>query len=246
MLDVAYAMAPGGGQGGETNALFQFLPIILIFAVFYFLLIRPQQKKDKEHKTMLDNLKKGDAIITQGGLYGKIISITDQVVTVEIAEKVRVRVSRGSVSGLSAWGPSHRASSGCGWKSTSTRLAPETTPWAVTWNTSSRPSGAIARLLTECDGSMHTGSRVSRATMEFRGGTPQVKSYEPARDPRPQEPQDKESAQPHPGFPGARNGVTPGAHGSHRSPRSASGRTSRSTGDPRSHPARRRTAPGKS
>jgi preprotein translocase subunit YajC len=102
MLDVAYAMGPPGGQGGEPNAFFQFLPLILIFAIIYFLLIRPQQKKAKDHKIMLDNLKKGDAVITQGGLYGKIINITDQVITLEIAEKVRVRVSRGHVAGLAS------------------------------------------------------------------------------------------------------------------------------------------------
>lgn len=101
MTDVAYAMAPSSGQGGgDTSFIMGFLPMILIFAVFYFLLIRPQQKKAQEHKSMLENLKKGDGVITQGGLYGKVISLTDQVVTLEIAEKVRVRVSRAHISSL--------------------------------------------------------------------------------------------------------------------------------------------------
>jgi preprotein translocase subunit YajC len=100
MIDVAYAMGAPGGQGGDANALMGFLPMILIFGVFYLFLIRPQQKKAKEHKIMLENLKKGDAIITQGGIHGKITAISDQVLTVEIAPKVQVRVSRGHVSGI--------------------------------------------------------------------------------------------------------------------------------------------------
>jgi preprotein translocase subunit YajC len=99
MIDVAYAMAPGGQGGGDMNTLMGFLPMVLIFAVFYFLLIRPQQKKAKEHRTFLDNLKKGDSVITQGGLFGKVIGISDQVVTLEIADKVKVRVSRGHIAG---------------------------------------------------------------------------------------------------------------------------------------------------
>jgi preprotein translocase subunit YajC len=103
MIDVAYAMAPPGGQGGgDMNTLMGFLPMVLILGVFYFLLIRPQQKKAKEHRELLENLKRGDAVITQGGLYGKIANISDQVVTLEIADKVRVRVSRGSIAGLAA------------------------------------------------------------------------------------------------------------------------------------------------
>jgi preprotein translocase subunit YajC len=104
MIDLAYAMAPPGGQGGDTNALMGFLPMILIFAVFYFLLIRPQQKKAKDLKVMLDSLKKGDAIITQGGLHGKIVAISDQVLTVEIAPKVQVRVSRSHVAAIGGMG----------------------------------------------------------------------------------------------------------------------------------------------
>lgn len=105
MIDVAYAMAGPGGQGGsDMSTLMGFLPMVLIFGVFYFLLIRPQQKKAKEHRTLLENLKKGDAVITQGGLFGKITALSDQVITLEIADKVRVRVSRGSISGLAPSG----------------------------------------------------------------------------------------------------------------------------------------------
>ncbi|MFH1112543.1 MAG: preprotein translocase subunit YajC [Pseudomonadota bacterium] len=100
MIDVAYAMGAPGGQGGDANALMGFLPMILIFAVFYLLLIRPQQKKAKDHKVMLENLKKGDTIITQGGIHGRITAVADQVLTVEIAPKVQVKVSRGQVAGI--------------------------------------------------------------------------------------------------------------------------------------------------
>lgn len=105
MIDTAYAMAgPSGQGGGDLNTLMGFLPMILIFGVFYFLLIRPQQKKAKDHRTMLESLKKGDAVITQGGLFGKITALSDQVVTLEIADKVRVRVSRGHIAGLAPSG----------------------------------------------------------------------------------------------------------------------------------------------
>ncbi|HMK34421.1 MAG TPA: preprotein translocase subunit YajC [Desulfomonilaceae bacterium] len=105
MIDTAYAMAPAGGQGGgDLNTLMGFLPMILIFGVFYLLLIRPQQKKAKEHRNVLENLKKGDAVVTQGGLFGKITALSDQVITLEIADKVRVRVSRASIAGLAPSG----------------------------------------------------------------------------------------------------------------------------------------------
>jgi preprotein translocase subunit YajC len=73
------------------------LPLVLLFVVFYFLLIRPQQKKAKQQRSFLENLKRGDSVVTSGGLCGKITGITDNMVTLEIAEKVRVRVLKGSI-----------------------------------------------------------------------------------------------------------------------------------------------------
>jgi preprotein translocase subunit YajC len=74
------------------------LPLVLLFVVFYFLLIRPQQKRAKQQKAFLSNLKKGDRVVTSGGLYGTITGITDDAVTLEIAEKIRVKVTKGAVA----------------------------------------------------------------------------------------------------------------------------------------------------
>ena len=99
MIETAYAM--GGNFGGDAAGIGAFIPLILMFLIFYFLLIRPQQKRTKEHKEVLSNLKKGDMIITAGGIHGKITGLTDTIVTLEIADKVRVKVSRNQISGLS-------------------------------------------------------------------------------------------------------------------------------------------------
>ena len=71
-----------------------------MFVVFYFLLIRPQQQKAKEHRKMLANLKKNDEVITSGGLYGRVMTLSDDVVTLEIAPNVRVRVSRPQIASV--------------------------------------------------------------------------------------------------------------------------------------------------
>ena len=98
-MNIAHAMGNlgGAGQGGASNQLMAFMPLILLFVVFYFLLIRPQQKKAKQQKAFLENLKKGDEVVTSGGLYGKITGITNDTVTLEIAEKIRVRVTKSSI-----------------------------------------------------------------------------------------------------------------------------------------------------
>jgi preprotein translocase subunit YajC len=89
-----------GGVGASGGGFSAFIPLILMFGIFYFLLIRPQQKKSKQHREMIANLKKGDHIITSGGLHGRITGTTDTTLTVEIAEKVRVKVNRGNVMAL--------------------------------------------------------------------------------------------------------------------------------------------------
>jgi len=101
LIDIAYAMGQGGGAApGGAGGFSSFVPLILMFAIFYFLLIRPQQKKQKEHRDMIANLKKGDRIITSGGLHGRITGLDENILTVEIAEKVRVKVNRGNVAAM--------------------------------------------------------------------------------------------------------------------------------------------------
>ncbi len=98
--DVAYAMGASNGGGGGMGSLTSFLPLILMFVVFYFLLIWPQQKKAKAHRQVLANLQKGDNVVTASGIHGQITGLTDTTVTLEIAEKVRIKVSRSAVAGV--------------------------------------------------------------------------------------------------------------------------------------------------
>jgi preprotein translocase subunit YajC len=101
LFNIAYAMGQtGAGAQGGAGGFASFIPLILMFVIFYFLLIRPQQKKSKEHKEMISNLKKGDRIITSGGIYGRITGVSEATLTVEIADKVRVKVARGNVGAV--------------------------------------------------------------------------------------------------------------------------------------------------
>ena len=93
----AYAQAAGGGTGGS---LISFLPIILMFVVLYFLMIRPQMKRQKEQKAMIDALGKGDEVITAGGILGKISKAGDAYVTIEIADGTEVVIQKASVTML--------------------------------------------------------------------------------------------------------------------------------------------------
>lgn len=91
-------MGQAGAQGGQAGGGFTaFVPLILMFVIFYFLLIRPQQKKAKEHQNMVNSLKKGDRVVTSGGIHGTIASLDDTTVTVEIAEKVKIKINRGNI-----------------------------------------------------------------------------------------------------------------------------------------------------
>jgi preprotein translocase subunit YajC len=85
-----------GGAGGGMGNLSIIFPILII-AIFYFLIIKPQQSKAKQHKAFMANLKKGDTVVTSGGLYGKITGITDDAITMEIAEKVRIKVAKNAI-----------------------------------------------------------------------------------------------------------------------------------------------------
>lgn len=95
MADIAYAMGSFGGGGGAGGGDLSFIIMMaVVFAIFYFLMIRPQQQKQKEIKKMRENLNHGDMVITAGGIHGKVTGLTDTIVTLEIAEKVRIKVSR--------------------------------------------------------------------------------------------------------------------------------------------------------
>lgn len=95
--DSIHLLAAAGGPGA-AGLLMQIAPFALIIIVFYFLLIRPQQQRAKQHKAMIDNLRKGDEVITQGGILGKITRVGDTEVTVELAEGVRVKVIKPTIA----------------------------------------------------------------------------------------------------------------------------------------------------
>jgi preprotein translocase subunit YajC len=97
----AYAQAAGGAAGGETNFLASMMPLVLIFVIFYFLLIRPQQKRAKEHKLMVENLRRGDQVVTAGGVLAKVTKvIDDNEAEVEIAQGVKVKVIRSTITAV--------------------------------------------------------------------------------------------------------------------------------------------------
>jgi len=93
----AQAAPAAAEQPGLLSAL---LPFVVLFVVFYFLLIRPQQKRAKEHKKMVDSLGKGDEVVTQGGLVGKVTDLGENFIEVEVADEVKVKIQRGSVAAV--------------------------------------------------------------------------------------------------------------------------------------------------
>lgn len=98
MFGVAYAQTPGAGPGGMD--LMSMLPLLLMFVLLYFLLMRPQMKRAKEHKQLLAGLQKGDEVITSGGTLGKVTSVSEQYVKVEIASGVEIVVQKPSVQSV--------------------------------------------------------------------------------------------------------------------------------------------------
>jgi preprotein translocase subunit YajC len=96
LISPAFAQTAGSPAFGFE----QMLPLVLVFVVFYFLLIRPQQKRAKEHKALLSGIKRGDRIVTGGGIVGTVIKAADDELSVEIAENVRIRVTRDTVLGM--------------------------------------------------------------------------------------------------------------------------------------------------
>ena len=104
MFGLAFAMggAPGGpgGAGGGMAAFQQIIPLVFMFAIFYFLLIRPQQKKAKEHKALLEAMKKGDNVITAGGVHGKVTAVENEMVTLEIANNVNIKITKSYIAAI--------------------------------------------------------------------------------------------------------------------------------------------------
>ena len=96
LISPAFAQTSGGLPASDM--LVQFAPLVLIFIVFYFLLIRPQQRKLKEHRQMVENVRRGDMVVTSGGIIGKVAKVDDQELTVEVAEGVRIRIVRSTLA----------------------------------------------------------------------------------------------------------------------------------------------------
>jgi preprotein translocase subunit YajC len=102
LITPAYAQIPGGGDGGMLMSL---LPFVLIFVIMYFLILRPQQKRVKQHQEMVKNVRRGDTVVTSGGLVGKVTKVTDdEQIEVEVAEGVRVRQMRQMIAEVRAKG----------------------------------------------------------------------------------------------------------------------------------------------
>jgi len=99
LISSAYAQAQGGAQAGTGGSLVELLlPLILIMVIFYFLLIRPQQKRMKQHREMVGAIRRGDTVVTSGGLIGKVTRVSDDELQVELAEGTRVRVVKSTIA----------------------------------------------------------------------------------------------------------------------------------------------------
>ena len=106
----AYAQAAGGAASGSGAAFFiQMVPLLAIFAIFWFLLIRPQQRRMKEHQAKIGSVKKGDQVVTGGGLVGKVVKVEDAHVEVELAPQVRVRAVKSTLTDVTSPGGSKPA-----------------------------------------------------------------------------------------------------------------------------------------
>ena len=98
MSGILFALS-GSPQSGEgSNPFMMFVPIILIFVVFYLILIRPQQKKQKEHKNLLSQLRKGDRVVTNGGIYGTIVDAREHVAVIKVAENVKIEIIKSAIA----------------------------------------------------------------------------------------------------------------------------------------------------
>ncbi len=98
--DVAHALGTQGAGGDPSQSIMGLLPLVAMFAIFYFLLIRPQQKRAKDHKAMVEGVKRGDDVVTSGGIHGKVTGVADDVLTLEVAPNVKIRVQKQAVGNV--------------------------------------------------------------------------------------------------------------------------------------------------
>lgn len=105
----AYAQAATGAAGGASGFFIQIVPLILLFVIFWFLIIRPQQQRVKAHRNMVEGVKRGDEVVTGGGLIGKVVKVTDADVEIELSPTVKVRAVKSTLSNVSPRGTSQPA-----------------------------------------------------------------------------------------------------------------------------------------
>jgi preprotein translocase subunit YajC len=98
MLDLIFALSGSGTGEGSPSLFTSLIPILLIFVIFYFLLIRPQQKKQKQHQGMIAAIKKGDRIVTNGGIYGTVADVKEHIIVLRIAENVKIELVKSSIA----------------------------------------------------------------------------------------------------------------------------------------------------
>jgi preprotein translocase subunit YajC len=97
---ISDAMAEAAPAAAQQDLLGMLFPFVILFVVFYFMLIRPQSKRAKEHKSMVEAASKGDEVVTQGGLYGKITAVSEEYLQVQLADNVEVKIQRGAITSL--------------------------------------------------------------------------------------------------------------------------------------------------
>jgi preprotein translocase subunit YajC len=100
MIDEAYAMSGAGGEGGPGAFTGFVFPLVIVMAIFYFILIRPQLKRQKQHQSMLTSLQRGDKVITTGGIHGTIVGLKDDVVVLKVADTTKLEVSKSAIAGV--------------------------------------------------------------------------------------------------------------------------------------------------
>lgn len=102
LASVAWAQGTGGGGGGNSGTILSLVPFVLIFVIFYFLLILPQQKRQKQQKAMLDDLKKGDKVITASGIWGTVANLGKETVTLQIADNTKIKIQKEHIARVRA------------------------------------------------------------------------------------------------------------------------------------------------